>query len=999
MKKLFLFLFALFLLSESGAGEKPFARFRQLAAGVQKRSQADYALGRELAKAMQQEALKRKSVLYPAQLYFETVLWRSSRLWFTAKYWRDRALINNRKYFFLNKSWEKNGALSYRLMKEYDADGCNIFVIKSAGHIHLDAAGLCGLSPEEFKLLPTVSPQESSTYWQMPDSVLKRLVQLKHTWKIDNKPVYLTYYADNYKDPKGLKAFFDNVKKRSGHDLYYIADLSGNNIRLYPDTDYARFRAVAATDLLRYFDHITDYLEDAAGVEYGVYLGKQDLNQPYEYFDEVLLPLVASACGQKKFNGKKILALKVVGNYTNSNGSQTVYANGTKTLRGYLELCRKYKVDLIQGFEWDENNENTNLEPTVAKPMAYKRIFRYYMGLLKGRKAAPLPGDDLTRPNLIVSTRRQIGAGEELELELLNVPDGNFEDYTVAVELFDQRGKTVYRSKDMAFSARRCYDQTLCIPTEKYPDSLFLQPRIIVTQKGNSKSFEGLPPVVVRGTTAEDHTWFSTPLRNLLTAQGSVQFTEGMPLYPGVREVGIEADMTFDDKLISAEVVQDSQDIFVHDPEDECQTSNGMNRLFKLYLRTTSPAQLALQISLPGALKLDFSTDPSRKAKLSPLSGSSVVKMSSSSRRDEFFILPGAAIPGNVLEISGKRLNGKRKGEKFSLRFELEKVLRTGISSQSLPEGVQFALEADPRPPVMALELQSKKVAFAAVFPVNSPVAVTSLRMVSRSGKIYWSRAYALNSSGKQTPVSVLSSKRGVVDFTLPRSRVPHIVYDFNQKDFGTLLPTDSGREFYANIGGFLSVATGFEGVLNAFNMPRVYAQGAETMPVFRTDPRGKRYLVFNGKDNHGIYFPKTAVPQRHGFTLVFDLKISDIQRDQIIFEQRSVHSYLTGFMIRLTAGKLHLEYNCREPHKNRAPLFAWKKYSSNLTLKPGVRQKLILRWDGRTATLEAGGKKAVFPAEAMGYWLTPSAFGGRGNERFAGELYGIEFIHSPNYK
>ena len=999
MKKLFLFFSAMLLLFGSEAGEKPFARFRQLAAKVQKRSKADYALGRELAKAMQQEALKRKSVLYPAQLYFETVLWRSSRLWFTGKYWRDRALINNRKYFSRKKSWEKNGALSYRLMKEYDADGCNIFVIKSAGNIHLDAAELCGLSPEEFKLLPTVSPHDKSTYWQMPDSVLKKLPRLKHTWKIDNKPVYLTYCADNYKDPKELSLFFADIKKRSGHDLCYIADLSGNNIQLYPDTDYAQFRAVAATDLLRYFDHITEYLEDAAGVEYGVYLGKQDLKQPYEYFDEVLLPLFASACGQKKFKGKKILGLKIVSNYTNCNGSQTVDADGTKTLRGYLELCRKYKVDLIQGFEWDENNENTNLEPTVAKPMACKRIFRYYMGQLKGRQAAPLPGDDLARPNLIVSTRRQIGAGEELELELLNVPDGKFEDYTVTVELFDQRGKMVYRSKEMTFSARRCYDQTLSIPTEKYPASLFLQPRILIAQKGKKKSFEGLPPVVIRGTVAEDHTWFSTPLRNLLTAQGKVRFTEGMALYPGVREVGIEADMTFDDKLISAEVVQNSQDIFVHDPKDECQMADGMNRLFKLYLRTTSAVQLALQISLPGALKLDFAADPSQKAKLLPFGGRSVVKMGSSSRRDEFFILPGAAIFGNVLEISGKRLSGKRKGEKFICRFELEKVLKTGISSQSLPEGVQFALEADPRPPVMALELQSKKVAFSAVFPVSSPDAVTALRMVSQSGKIYWSRAHALNSSGKQIPVSVLSSKRGVVDFTLPRSRVPHIIYDFNQKDFGTLLPTDAGREFYANIGGFLSVATGFEGILNAFNMPRIYAQGAEKMPLFRTDPRGKRYLVFNGKDNHGIYFPKTAVPQRHGFTLVFDLKISDIRRDQIIFEQKGSQSYLNGFMIRLKAGKLHLEYNSREPHKDHAPLSSWNKYSSNLTLLPGVRQKLILRWDGRKATLEAGGKKAVFPAEAMGLWLTPSAFGGRGQERFAGELYGIEFIHSPHYK
>lgn len=170
-------------------------------------------------------------------------------------------------------------------------------------------------------------------------------------------------------------------------------------------------------------------------------------------------------------------------------------------------------------------------------------------------------------------------------------------------------------------------------------------------------------------------------------------------------------------------------------------------------------------------------------------------------------------------------------------------------------------------------------------------------------------------------------------------------------------------------------------------------------MPEWRTESSGKRYLVFNGKNTHGIYFPKTAVPQRHGFTLVFDLQIDDVRRDQILFEQRGGQSYLNGFMIRQVDGKLNLEYNFREPHKDRSPLFTWNKFTSDLTLKPGVRQKLILRWNGKNAILEVDGQKAVFPAEGMGLWLTPSAFGGRDQERFAGKLYGIEIIHSPHYR
>lgn len=998
MKKvLLLFSLALLPLFLTGTEEKPFAEFRRQAAQVKRRSPEDFALGKKLAQAMQKAALARKPLLGRSHLYFETVLWRGGRLWFSEKYWHDRSLFTNRKYFSKSRSWEKNTAVTYRLMRDYDADGCNFFANRSAEAINLDAADMSGLSPDEFKILPTVCPH-NSTYWSMLDRVLKKIVTNKYVWRIGGKPVYLTYSADVYKGPAALKAFFDDVRKRSGSDLAYIVDITGNHIYLYPDTQYAVHRAVAATDLLRYFDHITDYLRDAVGVEYGVYLGKQDLTLAREYIDEVLLPLYGAACAQKPFDGKRILSLKVVSNYTNCNGSQTVYADGTRTLRGYLDLCRKYKVDLIQGFEWDEHNENTNLEPTVAKPMAYKRIFRYYMAGIKGRAPAPLEGDDLERPNLIVSTRRQLGAGEELELELLNVPDGGREPYRVTAELFDQSGKAVYRSKEIKFDPAVFGDRTLSVPTEKYPDSLFLQPRLIVDFKGKTRTYEGLPPVIVRGTASRDHSTFSTPLRNLLTAKGSVSFTEGRKVRPGIREVNISADMTFDDKLVSAEAVQDSQDIFVWDPRDEFQTADGMNRLFKFYVRTADSTRFELRLELPFAKKFDTSSAPDKPAALAPLSGTRTRKMDGNSRIDEYFIVPGTALAEGVLKVSGKRLAGKLEGKPFACSFRLADVLKTGVSSVVLPDGLQFALECDPRPAVMALELGTNRAAFSAPLLVNAPDGVTALRMVSQSGKIYWSRAHALPASGKPVPVSALSSRRGVLDFSLPESRVPHIVYDFDQPLFGNILPAAAGREFYAHIAGFLSVSTGFEGGMGAFSMPRAYVAGASQVPARRNGPAG-RSLVFNGRDTQAVFFPKTAVPQRHGFTLVFDLKFDDVKKDQIIFEQRNAHSYLTGFLLRLEKGKFVLEYNFREPHKDHSPLSTLKKFETDISPAAGVRQKLVLRFDCRKVTVELREKKASFPAEGMGLWLTPSAFGGRGSERFAGELFGVRFVHSPEYR
>ena len=98
MKKNILLFMCFFLPLLVSGSNRPFAEFRKQVAKVTKRSPEDFELGKKLAKAMKKEALKRTPFFKRSHLYFETVLWRSSRLWFTEKHWRDRALINNRKF-------------------------------------------------------------------------------------------------------------------------------------------------------------------------------------------------------------------------------------------------------------------------------------------------------------------------------------------------------------------------------------------------------------------------------------------------------------------------------------------------------------------------------------------------------------------------------------------------------------------------------------------------------------------------------------------------------------------------------------------------------------------------------------------------------------------------------------------------------------------------------------------------------------------------------------
>ena len=1004
MKKKLLFLFFFFTTLTIFAKQIYFEELRPQIAKVKHLSEEDFALGDKLLREIQLLAKSRKRALPRTTLIMETVTHRAGCLWRTDKYWRDRQLYANRKFWYPHNQFSPSSFIkTFELMKTYGISANNFFLTNSFRDHYYNAAKQCGLDPAELALIPTMTPAgfaiERHIIAGLPKhEYIKTAVQSKYTMQFNGKPLFLGYSSERC-TPAQLKNFIDLLGKIGGRKVAYISDQAGNGPKVWMGGYWAERRQVPATDLLKSFDHLVAVLRIADGIEYGYYCGDNRKVLDYDYYDNVLLPLFAASCAHKDFNGKRIFAVKTVQGYTNCNGSQTVSSDGTKTIRKFFELADKHKIDLLCGFEWDELNENTNLEPTVAKPHANQRIIRYCMDKIKGISPSPNPGDNLSRPNLIVSTNRQLSMGQEFEMELLNVPDGSREKYTVSAELFDNTGKVICRIPAKTFDSTLLKDQTIVIPTEKFTHSMYIQPRLTVKYKGKTEVISGLPPTVLRGTVNIDHTWFSIPLRNLLKPENAqIKFANGKKIRPGMLEVTADVNLKFKEKLNAVEIINNSQDIFSYDKFDEFGFNNKKRKLYRLSFRYVIPMNIKKDRNLVINYKVDskgawcFNTGKLNKPSYPRPVGNTYKAHEGRNCHNEMISVPVQNAANGTLTVSGTRLAGPAKGKNFSHTFKFADIEKAGVSSIVFDDGFMIALETAPKTPMLPLQLDLNEVKFSKTFPAELPDGVLAVRVVSNCGKVWYSTGYTPTpASGKMISVAMNSDRRGTVRFKLPASRVPDFSYDFNMPESGFILSSPAGRDYYAHIGSFVSIATGFEGIIHGYTIPWTYGSWA-TVPRWLNLPDGKRALKFDGKTSQALMLPNTFVPQRHSFTVTMDIKPDDVKRYQTLLDGRGPASYLHGYMVSVKNGLLRIEARHRQP---------WKRYNkpdhkflTSVPLFAGKRQQIVFSFDGKNLSIAANGKKQSFELPGITYWLTISAFGGRDDHRFGGILYGLSTKH-----
>jgi len=1004
MKRLLLLSALLCAVVVSAAEKQYFSTLRKEIAKVKKRSPEDYALGDRLLEEIRKLAATRKRALPRTTLIMETVNHRATRLWYTTKHWRDRQLYANRKYWRPDTPYPFESLLkTFELMRVYGISGNNFFIGGTFGPRYYGAMEKAKFAPGEFGLVPTITPAgfaiERDIIAKMPDQdCLKEAITSPYTMKFDGRPLFLGYSSERCK-PKQLKAFIDALEKIGGRKIAFISDQAGNGPQVWLGGDWAKHGKVPATQLLKAFDWLVAVLEYADGIEYGYYIGANDLTLYKNFYDKVLLPLFAAACAHEKYNGKRIFAVKTVQGYTNCNGSQTVDSDGTKTLRGFFELAEKHKIDLLCGFEWDELNENTNLEPTVAKPWANGRIIRYCMGRIRGESPSPLPGDDLSRPDLVVSTNRQLCMGQEFVLELLNVPDGSNEKYTVAAELYDNEGQMIHRTREYAFDSTKLFDHTLVLPTEKFAHSMFIQPKLIVKYKGKTETVTGLPPTVLRGTVSIDHTWFSVPLRNLLVPEkAEVNFINGQNVRPGAVRVTADADLKFKEPLNAVEIINNSQDVFSYDKFDEFQFGNARRRLFRLSLRHIIPTDrknshltVSCDIRCPGAqtfntYRVNEPARPRPAVKMKKIHLGRICE-------DHLVSVPVENAADGALTVEGVRLSGTDKGKPFAHTFKFSDLDKAGVSSVVFDDGLAIALESDPKTPRLPLELDLKRVKFRHTLLSELPDGVLVLRAVSNSGKVWYSTGYTpVRAAGPMIPTAMISSRRGRVEMKLPANRVPDFSYDLDSPETGFILFSPAGRDCFAHAGSFLSLGTGFEGIIHGYTIPwacGVYASA----PRWITLEGGKRGLRFDGKTTQALFLPNTFIPQRHAFTVKFDLIPDDVKREQMLLDSRGPQTYLAGYRLSVKNGRLLLDVRSRMPYKKFSP-DKDVHFNTDVPLLAGKRQTVRLSFDGKYVSVEANGKTARFELPGVTFWLTISSFGGTGKQRFSGTLCGLSVRH-----
>lgn len=1011
--------------SENNGTEQSFSSFRLRAAKIKPYSQEDYQLGRELLAAIQKQAKMHKPVLERPYAFARFVQHRAGSLYACTYLRPDRELFGSRTL------WEKSNSdfksVSYmktiEICKNYELDGFSGFIFPKDLYerqikIVYDSLLKMDTGKGKFTFMPVYSGHLQNFF---PDPKSAELfASSPYSFQVNGNPVAVSYFFDNF-TPEEIEAKLAQLKKLTGKDTMLVTQIRFMHLKDNGNIYYSK-NEVSAIQLLHIFDYLTSYLKVSGGLSIGEasVTSANTLNE--KYYHEVLYPLFEAVFAQDEFNGKKLLVNELKTGYYNYEGGQSLSRDGTKTLRKYLDFSLKYKTDIMLMVEWDETNEDTGFVPLLGKPMSTQRIFKYYMSLLKHQEPAPNPDDDLSLPNLIISQRCQLMPGWVMDVELLNVPDTlKGEPYTVCLELLDQNDKTVFKSGPVSFNTAELKDKTFYLPSENFADSQALQSRLTIDYQGKKTVIgEGLPFTVMRTTTCWQHSYYCTPLRNILRGiNAKVSFSRPSG---NSHELKLDASLKANELLNTIEAVQDNFVTYAYDPLNEYFQNDQDRMLFKFswnYVNNPNLIPIAMDVDVKNApsaktfTTFNWKTDPGAVRKsssaYSETNNDIWMKNHAETSADDNFrysliSIKKEDLDKGIFEIHGTRLDGASKGEKFAWQIPFKKLNDDGINSKVFHDGLAFVMETVHKPLIVPLPLAAEKVQINTVFASDNPSAVIALRVISEKGKVYWSKPFSPLSvtAVGDMPIQVYSEDKGAVSLSVPSNRVPDIKYLFNPR-FGNILYTSAGREFYGYIGSYVAVATGFSGLsyLRGFT-PQYYLRpdGNNSPPaVWEKLPDGKWALKFDGENSNFLLLSSTAVPCRAGFTLSFDIMPEIIKPYQILFEQQRPR-YLSGFRIAVKNGKLNIEFRRRVPHDKSISYCTVPEFQTEIPIYAGQWQKIVFKYDETKIVVSANGKTETFPCSGIGLKvLCVSSFGGHRTEKenflFNGLLRELEIKHS----
>ncbi len=873
------------------------------------------------------------------------------------KEWIDRPLLFSRALTENTEEFDKGGnQASFTKNAEIVSAYLDGFSILATSKSYLDRTLASmryadRIGKKNF-IMPEVSPAvtrlgknpEMSKDYDFIFKIAEAAASSPSAFRINDKIVISSYNADLI-PPEQWRPIVDKLKKQSGGQLIFIIEIrnefynangtylkNGGKISLEEIAKLKRvirsYLDVADGILFAGCNHIVDISDNLSSYKFG-----------NAFYRKILIPAIISVMNEPEYKNR-YLGLSAAKGYfgvRNASGGQT--EGGTKTLRDSLEAALAATPDFIILPEWNEANENTHIEPTIYDSFSSQRIVNHYRGINSS------PGDDTSIPNLIVSYRKELVYGENLMIELLNLPDPACKPESVEIELRlkNAEGKIVKQFDGFSLSNRQMAEKYLKVPSEDFEEERFLIPELIICSDGKRTQVDGLAAILLTLPPTMNKKFVKQPIRDLCRLRkNELNWNEENGT------INVRGQIESESLLGTVELLENNVAVAALDVRNEyhCSPDEILLRFcWNSGVSSNRPVSCVIK-PLKGEVNIighRYITPTEAKQEKTRKKGRAITKkLRFTSYLDEFFF---KADKNSLLEIS----IGNRKK-----LLKVADLVQFGIWRQVFPNSDMIAVEYVKRLPEIPYPINRKNIVFRLEATPISHAPVYSLRIVDADGKIFRSKPFIPGkNSGETIVTNVWSFSRGkVVSLKLPAEYANQVNYIFTPKA-GDILPTaDRLCRNYANLGGFNSWNSLFCG------------KDAVSTPVWKTG-EGTTILEFDGKGNY-LTIPAFLMPEQ-SFSISFSLMPYDDSKQVLLQTYSSVHP---GFQVILEDSRLNGYFLNRKGKSF--------PFQTSAHLKAGKWNDIIIRYDMKNLSFQINGEKAeFFPCSGLLYKQPCLIFGG----------------------
>lgn len=898
---------------------------------------------------LRETAARRKSLVQPPLIFSRAQVKYGLGLNYYHT-WLDRPLMNFRSY---RNSDQANFTEMEKEAMRYGLDGLAFFPETKGRMAVFDMAERANI--EGFQLLPELIIYNDSMEGAV--NAVKRAIQSPKSVRINGK-VLMSGYSSEIFTPDQWKNILAELRERAGPFLFVPSLATATQkIRI----DYRSGRPITQQAIEKAQAFLRSYLDVCDGIyfNYPPALRNPDGSFDGEFYRNICIPIFQSVLAEPQYKDKLLGLSAYRAHFNPDNGNARGFKEDlTRTLRSTLSIAMEARPDFIILPEWDEFNENTVFMPTIFGGTTTQRIVRYYTSRMRGEALKPAEGDDVSRPNLILSSRKTVVLGETLEYELLHVPDSTDEGtYSVRLSLTDETGALVKQFDPVTFKKSELTEHRLTVPTEDFPNVLALFPQIEIEGYGAEPILlkEGFHHTQIRATWNWDYLTVRQPIRDIPTSLNATLAASDPQIEDGsfLLSASVETD---GEEIALAEVMGDDDAVYAYDTADEYSRANENKDIIRIDLRSSSSTEATTKFQIRGSsvkwltnLAILHQNTGQEEIKEGNLEYNGLV--SANHKRWIYMILDKEARANAMLSITVD-------GEEYVI--PIAEIYNQKMLVHTFPSGVLVSLSPYRKQIDIPAPLNQKKFSFKVRVWPEVVTEQYHLQLTTTKGKVFRSKVtfvpWADNS--EMTSLRIFSNMRQQgMDLSVRENRIPDISYEFAPQR-GNVLLTKAGRPFYAALGGLTGTITG---------------RGTDQIKYWMSDdkrgPLAPRWveeaseptLEFNGEDEF-LLMPFETIPHRSSFVISMDFKTRG-NADQTLLAGNFSRNPSVSLAIR--NGLLKAAFHAEDPTHRTIEIR--HVFDVDLPVTSDTWNSLEVRYNFNQITFRLNGEERSFPCNGPG--------------------------------